>query len=151
MSFIAAASDVVGASPGRCFERFVDFSTWRDWMPRSFRPVRGPSRALRPGDELVVRIGVARGVSLPARLTVCHVDAGRRVGWRGGPAGVLVGEHDFLFEDGDGVGEGTRLRSHEVWSGALTHVPPLARRLRRDAERVGAEQIAAFKAWIERG
>jgi hypothetical protein len=139
MPFVAAAERLVTASADLCFARLVDFPSWTRWMPASFRPAAGPTRALAVGDVMRIRIA---GLPLPAQLRVLRCVAGRELAWRGGVPGVLMAEHVFYFEPA-GAGA-TRVRSEETWSGALARVRLLARRVRAMAERVGREQLDAL-------
>jgi hypothetical protein len=141
MSFVASASIHVSAPPATCFRRFVDFPSWRAWMPASFRPLRGPSGALAVGDRLRLRIGTGP-LPLLASATVVRVEQGREITWRGGVPGILVGEHSFYFEEGDAGG--TRIRSEETWTGALASVDLVSRRVKVMAERIGREQLEGF-------
>jgi hypothetical protein len=91
MSFVASASGVVQASSDACFARLRDFISWRDWMPQSFRPLRGPVRPLEVGDRLHLRVRARRrSVPLLITVTIVRVEAGREITWRGGIPGVLV-------------------------------------------------------------
>src|SRR5262249_39916394 len=126
--------------------KFVDYDNWKKFMPRSFKPLKGPTGRLVPGARVSIRISTGL-LPMFASLKVARVEADREITWRGGVPGVLVGEHSFLFDDeGDGK---TRVRSEETWSGALTRVGAVAERIRVQAERIGAAQIASFAKWIE--
>jgi hypothetical protein len=137
MTFVAQTSRTVACPPEVAFDRLADHASWRDWMPRSFRPVGRAERTLRVGDRPRVRIA---GSLLPAALEVTVVDRPREITWCGGVRPLLWAEHRFLFE-ADGAG-GTRVRSVETWRGALA---PLVRRIVQPiAERIGGEQIAGL-------
>lgn len=107
-------------------------------MPQSFRPIDGPERVMRPGDRLKVSI---RGVPGPALLRVVQIEPGRIVSWSGGVSGVLTGLHEFHFDEAPG---GTNARSEEAWTGALSSVGIVARRVKPMAERVGSDQLDAL-------
>ena len=147
MSFVASASGVIHASRSDCFSRLRDFSTWRDWMPPSFRPVRGPQRDLEVGDRLLLRIAPARrALPLVIVVKVVRVTPDREITWRGGVPGLLVGEHAFLFEDAEGEAGATLVSSEETWSGALTSVNFAAKMIGEQASRIGRHQIDALAA-----
>ncbi len=150
MSFVASASGVIHASRTDCFSRLRDFSTWRDWMPPSFRPRTGPSRPLQIGDRLELII-VAKPGGLPifARVRVVRVEQDREITWRGGIPELLVGEHAFLFEDAEGQPGATLVRSEETWSGALTSVGFAKNMISASASRIGREQIEALTGAVE--
>jgi hypothetical protein len=149
MSFVASASGVVKASRGDCFSRLRDFPGWRSWMPRSFRPLRGPARPLEAGDRVLLLIAPApRSLPLLISVTLVRVEADREITWRGGIPGLLVGEHAFFFEDTEGGA--TLVRSEETWSGAVTGIELAAKRIRASASRVGREQIDALARAVEK-
>jgi hypothetical protein len=146
MSVIACVSRTIRVSPEEAFEKFVDFRNWEAFMPRAFRPRKGPQRALEAGDRvrMVLDTGVAR---IPVPVDVFSIDPPREVTWGGGNR-LLHASHRFVFEDaGDGQ---TRLESHEEWTGLLTRIPPVARRVKQQAELVGKAQLAGFARWVER-
>ena len=147
MSFVASASGVIHASRSDCFSRLRDFSTWRDWMPLSFRPVRGPQRDLEVGDRVFVRIAPTKhAVPLFIGVKIVRVTPGREITWRGGVPGLLVGEHAFLFEDAEGEPGATLVRSEETWSGALTGVNFAAKKIGESASIIGRHQIDCLAA-----
>lgn len=151
MTFVASASAVVNAPRPDCFARLQDFSSWRDWMPPSFRPIRGPARPLEVGDRLILRIAAAPSpLPLVIAVTIVRLEANREIAWRGGIPGVLVGDHAFLFEDAEGAPGATLVRSEETWSGALTGVARIARSIRASASRIGGEQVAALARAVEK-
>ena len=120
MSFVAEAERAYAPPPDAVWDRLADASSWRAWMPRSFRPTSTPDAPLGRGDR--VRVRILHGP--PATLTVTVADRGRALTWTGGTRGVLFAEHRFVFERrADG---GTFVRSIETWSGGLA---PLVRRL----------------------
>ena len=82
------------------------------------------------------------GLPMPAVMRISRVVANRELGWRGGLPGILMAEHVFYF-DAAGVGA-TRVRSEETWTGALSRVRFVARRVAQVAERVGREQLDAL-------
>jgi hypothetical protein len=100
--------------------------------------VFGPSGPLVVGDEIGVRIGGVPGVS---KLRISELESGRVLAWSGGVPGVLAAVHAFRFEAREG---GSMARSEERWSGALGRLGPLAKRVRTQAERVGADQLAGL-------
>jgi uncharacterized protein YndB with AHSA1/START domain len=116
MTFVAEAERRYDRAPEEVFDRLADARSWKEWMPRSFRPTRTPASPLRSGDHLRVR--VAGGP--PATLEVVVADRAREMTWTGGLRNVLFAEHRFLFERRDDGG--TLLRSVEVWSGALASI-----------------------------
>lgn len=123
------------------YSRFIDYRLWAEWMPSIFRPMRGPSRPLRTGDRLLVRIA-----GLPQVLKVENVDAPREVRWGGGVPGVLRASHSFLFEAaGD---KATRIHSVEPWTGVLTRLAPLAAKLQVAAEGAAQGQLRGFERWF---
>jgi hypothetical protein len=151
MSFVASASGVIRASRNDCFSRLRDFSTWRSWMPLSFRPVRGPERDLEVGDRFFVRIAPTKhAVPLFIGVKVVRVAAGREITWRGGVPGLLVGEHSFLFDDAEGEPGATLVRSEETWSGALTGVNFAAKKIGESASIIGRHQIDCLAAAVEK-
>ena len=110
-------------------------------MPASFRPMRGPSRPLRQGDRLLIRV-----TGLPSIIRVERVEGPREVCWSGGLPGVMHARHTFTFE---AVGDKTtRVRSTEPWTGIVTKVKPLADRIQGAAERVGRHQLEGFGRWF---
>lgn len=149
MSFVASANGVVQASSEECFSRLRDFLSWRDWMPQSFRPLRGPVRPMQIGDRLHLRIiPRPRSVPLLITVTIVRVEAGREITWRGGIRGLLVGEHSFFFEAAGP--SATFVRSEEKWSGILTWFGFIASRIRASASRIGQEQIHALARAVEK-
>src|SRR5262245_29856645 len=109
MTAIAVAELLVDAPRNVTFAKFIDFSLWDLWMPADFRPVSGPARALRQGDVLKVAIGAKGRIVL--KLDVLRVRDDIEICWRGGPAGLLQGDHSFFFADGEGDKAGkTRVR-----------------------------------------
>jgi hypothetical protein len=141
MSFIAQASRRVAAPPEALFDKLADFSSWFDWMPKTFRPTAGPRRVLRERDRMRIRIDGAP-ISSPIRVSV--VDRPREVAWTGGVRGILWAEHRFLFTAADDGG--TEARSVETWSGVMA--PVLRPIVKRVAERIGREQLEALAAQV---
>jgi len=82
-------------------------------------------------------------------VDVQRIDEGREVMWGGGVPGVLVAAHSFFFDD-EGGGR-TRIRSEELWTGVLTRIAPIAKRIRAQAERIGAAQLEGFVRHVESG
>jgi hypothetical protein len=151
MSFVASASGVIHASRTDCFSRLRDFSTWRDWMPLSFRPVRGPGRDLEVGDRVFLRIAPTKhAVPLFISVKIVRVTPGREITWRGGVPGLLVGEHAFLFEDAEGEAGATLVRSEETWSGAIAGVSFAAKKIGASASLIGRHTIDCLAAAVEK-
>jgi hypothetical protein len=151
MSFVASASGVIRASRTDCFSRLRDFSTWRSWMPLSFRPVRGPQRDFEIGDRFFVRIAPTKhALPLFIGLKIVRLVVGREITWAGGIPGVLKGEHAFLFDDAEGEPGATLVRSEEVWSGAIAGVNFAAEKIREAASTVGRHQIDCLAAAVEK-
>ncbi len=139
MSFVAEAWADIDVPPEMAFDVLLDHPGWKDWMPPSFAVASPPDGPLRVGARFRVRI---LGAPAASTLRLLVADRPREIAWSGGMRRVLHGEHRFLFES-DGGG-GTKVHSHEKWSGALA---PLVRRLVKPmAERVGREQLAGLAA-----
>jgi hypothetical protein len=145
MTAIAVAELTVDASCEVAFAKFIDYSFWDLWMPSDFRPVAGPSRALRVGDK--VKIGLGPKGRLPLQIEVIRVRPGREICWRGGPAALLQGEHSFLFADAGGK---TRLRSEEPLKGLLT-MGPLGARVERVLSDGASNMLARFATYLATG
>ena len=143
MPFVAEASCTVAAPVEVAFDRLADHASWRDWMPRSFRPVGPSGGVLRAGDRLRMRVG---GAPFATVLEVTVVARAREITWTGGVRALLWAEHRFLFEpDGEGS---ARVRSVETWHGPLA---PLVRPvLQPMAERVARQQLGALARAAER-
>ena len=144
MSATATAEHTVNAPLPTAFARFIDYSSWDLWAPKGFRPISGPSRALREGDRFKMAIG--RGPGLPVELTVIRLRPNKEICWKGGVAGVLVGEHSFFFEDEGGK---THMRSEEPFSGVLAK-GLLSGVLEREAARTGLHTLTNFAAYLEK-
>jgi hypothetical protein len=142
MALIACAELSITVPIQTAFARFIDFSTWDQWMPRGFRPISGPARQLREGDHFTMALGAGRG--LPSALTVIRLRPHREVCWKGGIPNLLVGEHSFFFND---EGRTTRVRSEEPFTGLLT-LGPIGTLLRREAEKSGEHTLANFAAYL---
>lgn len=149
MTAIAVAELLVDAPRNVAFAKFIDFSCWDLWMPSDFRPVSGPSRALRQGDEVKVTIGPKGRISL--KLEVLRVRDDTEICWRGGPAGLLRGEHSFFFADGvaDKAGK-TRIRSEEPLRGLLT-IGPLGARVERAMSDGASVLLTRFASYLASG
>lgn len=145
MSFTASATIVIRAEIGDAFAKFTDHSRWKEFMPRQFAPLSGPERPLRAGDRVRVLLDTG-ALRLPAPLRVLRVEAPRELAWGGGNA-LLRAEHRFVFEQA-GAGE-IRIRSDEDWTGLLSHVPAVARRVQRQTEKVERAQLEGFRRWVE--
>lgn len=144
MTAIAVAELTVDAPRDVAFAKFIDFAHWDLWMPAEFRPVAGPARALRVGDQIKVSIG-PKGLIL-LKLEVIRLREGVEICWRGGPKGVLRGEHSFFFSDLAGLEGKTRIRSEEPVAGLLT-VGPLGAGVERalsDGAGVILERFAGY-------
>ncbi len=139
MPVIAEGEQTVSGPIDAVFAQFIDYRSWAAWMPSLFRPLRGPSRPLRQGDRLLVRVK-----GLPSVLTVDRLDAPREICWSGGLPGLLYARHTFTFEAVDG--HSTRIRSVEPWTGLLTHLRPAS--LQRAAEDGGRRQMQGFDRWF---
>jgi hypothetical protein len=144
MPCVAKGEETVPASIDEVFAKFTDFRTWSAWMPPLFRPVWGPSRPLREGDRFLVRLG-----ALPTLLKIERLRAPNEVCWSGGVPGFLHARHTFVFEST--VEGSTRVESVEPWTGALTAITPVARAIRKTAERVGRDQLRYFRKWMVGG
>jgi hypothetical protein len=143
MAFTADSELTIAGPIDAVFTRFIDYSRWSEWMPPTFRPMRGPSRPLLPGDRLLIRI-----TGLPSLVKVFDVNSPREVSWGGGIPGVLSARHSFLFE---AVGDKTtRVRSTEPWKGLVTSIPSVAARIKRTAEKVGRSQLEGFERWFSK-
>ncbi len=141
MTFTADAELTISGPIEAVFSRFVDYRRWEEWMPSTFRPMRGPSRPLRSGDRLLIRV-----TGLPSFIKVFQVDSPREVAWGGGIPGLLSARHSFVFEAlGDKT---TRIRSSEPWTGLVTNVQSVADRIKRSAEKVGLSQLEGFERWF---
>jgi hypothetical protein len=103
-------------------------------MPASFRPSGASTGTLRERAKLRVRL---LGMPLPVSIQVSIVRRPQEIAWRGGVPGLFLGDHHFFFEP-KGAAEVT-VRSVETWTGVLASL--LKRRIRRDAERIGSEQL----------
>jgi hypothetical protein len=141
MPMIAESELTIRGPIDAVFSQFIDFRRWDAWMPSAFRPMRGPSRPLRTGDRLLVRV-----TGMPSLLRVELVEAPREVCWSGGLPGLMYARHTFTFEAADE--STTRIRSTEPWTGAITKIEPLANRIRSTAERVGRSQLEGFGRWF---
>jgi hypothetical protein len=147
MTAIAVAELTVDAPRDVAFTKFIDYAHWDLWMPADFRPVAGPARALRVGDKVKVSVG-PRGL-IVLRLDVIRVREGVEICWRGGPKGLLRGEHSFFFSDLAGTTGKTRIRSEEPVEGLLT-VGPLGAGVER-ALADGSEVILSrFSEFLSR-
>lgn len=141
MTVTAEAERTVELPRDRAFQLFIDYPNWHRWMPKDFEPLSGPARALAAGDVVQVRLP-----PIKAKIKVLRVRPGEEVCWGGGGPGLRA-EHSFYFED---AGEGrTRIRSVEPWTGPATKIGPLARRLLKEANRIGAAQLDGFVAYAK--
>jgi hypothetical protein len=141
MSAFAVAELEVTSRCADAFALFTDFTRWGEWMPRTFSPVTGPTRALQLGDKFKVRVG-----SLPIALEVIRLRAGAEICWRGGSRWVMRGDHAFLFTEANGK---TRIRSQETLSGLLT-VSALGGRVQGAAAREAQAMLARFSDYLAR-
>jgi hypothetical protein len=143
MSTTAEAELTVAGPLEDVFAHFIDYGRWGSWMPRAFRPMRGPSRPLRTGDRMLVNV-----TGLPSMLKVERVEAPREVCWSGGLPGLMYARHSFYFE---AIGATTtRIRSVEPWSGLMTKAGPLIARIIKVASHVGHAQLEGFERWYVR-
>src|ERR1700759_2632146 len=115
MSAIAVAELVVNAPLEAAFARFIDYSSWDRWMPKSFLPISGPARRLREGDR--IKIGLGPGNRLESEVTVIRLRPNKEICWSAGVPLLLSAQHSFFFSDEAGA---TRIRSEEPASGLLT-------------------------------
>jgi hypothetical protein len=139
MSFIAEARIDIDVPPETAFDVLLQHPKWPDWMPRSFEVPSPADSPLHVGKRFRVRIARAPFAST---IEVTVVNRPGEITWCGGRRGLLYAEHRFLFSsDGNG---GTRVHSHETWSGALA--PLLRPLLQPGAERVGSQQLAGLAA-----
>jgi hypothetical protein len=141
MTFTADAELTISGPIEAVFSRFVDYRRWEEWMPSTFRPMRGPSRPLRTGDRLLIRV-----TGLPSVIKVFHVESPREVSWGGGIPGLMSARHSFVFEAVDD--KTTRVRSTEPWTGLVTNIESVANRIKRSAEKVGRSQLEGFERWF---
>ena len=148
MTAIAVAELTVDAPRPVAFQKFIDYAHWDLWMPADFRPVAGPARALRPGDLVKVSVG-PKGLIL-LKLEVLRVREGVEICWRGGPKGLLQGEHSFFFSDLGGPTAQTRIRSEEPLTGALT-VGPLGAGVERALADGAAAILSRFSSYLQTG
>jgi hypothetical protein len=139
----AEAERTVAGPLDDVFAAFIDYGKWGSWMPRAFRPMRGPARPLRTGDRLLVNV-----TGLPSVLKVERVEAPREICWSGGLPGIVSARHSFHFEALDATT--TRIRSVEPWTGLLTKAAPLIARIVRVASQVGNAQLDGFERWYAR-
>jgi hypothetical protein len=142
MSVIAVAEREIAVPLVDAFARFIDFTRWSAWMPRTFSPLTGPDRPLQAGDRFKVRVG-----KLPISLEVIRLTPNGEVCWRGGSRLVMQGDHSFTFHTAAGQ---TRIRSEETLSGLLT-LGPLASRLSRAASAESdmiLERFASYAAQL---
>ncbi|MET0390074.1 MAG: hypothetical protein ABW321_29150 [Polyangiales bacterium] len=139
MTAIAVAERTVTAPLSVAYAQFVDYSRWDLWMPKNFRPVSGPARALQVGDTFKVAVGPSRFLTID--LEVVRVRTDKEICWRGGRAGFLAAEHSFLFTEASGASGHTQVRSEESLNGLLVSGP-----LASPVERVFAEGAAGILA-----
>jgi hypothetical protein len=144
MTALAVAQTEIAIDLDRAFAGFVDFSYWDLWMPKLFRPISGPARALREGDRMLV--GLGRSGKLTSRLRVKRLRPNKEICWEAGVPGLLVGEHSFFFAHEQGV---TKLRSEEPFRGLLT-LGPIGRRIEQIALETGEAILSSFVAHVVR-
>jgi len=140
MPLVAEAERTVDLDRDEAFDLFIDFPRWKQWMPPSFKPLSGPDHPLRAGDAFWVRLP-----PVPAYVRVFRIRRPEEVCWGGGVPGLRA-EHSFFFEE-TGPGK-TRIRSVEPWTGFLTSVGPIARRVKRDATMIGNAQLDGFVDFV---
>lgn len=148
MTAIAVAELTVDAPRDVAFAKFIDYAHWDLWMPEDFRPVSGPARALRLGDKVKVTVGPKGLISL--ELDVIRVRQGVEICWRGGPKGLLRGEHSFFFSDLVGLAGKTRIRSEEPVEGLLT-VGPLGAGVERALADGASVILSRFSSYLQTG
>lgn len=137
MPFTVEVAVDVDVEPEVAFDTLADHDAWREWMPRSFRPV-GPSLGtLRVGMKVPVRI---QPLPMTTPIAVRLVERPGELTWTGGSPGMRA-DHRFVFEARKGGG--TRIRSIETWSGVLARV--LKPVVKRGAERVGRALVEGLK------
>ena len=140
MPVVAEAERSVDLGRDEAFDLFIDFPRWSQWMPKVFEPLSGPDRPLRDGDVFRVRLP-----PMPANVRVFRIRRPHEVCWGGGIPG-LHAEHSFFFEE-EGPSR-TRIRSVEPWTGFLTSIGPIARKVQRDATMIGGAQLDGFLGFV---
>jgi hypothetical protein len=144
MTALAVAQREIATPLDFAFARFIDFSYWDLWMPKLFRPISGPARALREGDRMLV--GLGRSGKLTGRLRVKRLRPNKEICWEAGIPGLLVGEHSFFFS---AAHSNTTLRSEEPFRGLLS-LGPIGRRIEQIATETGEAILSSFAAHIAR-
>jgi uncharacterized protein YndB with AHSA1/START domain len=134
MAFVAEAWIDIDVPPEVAFDALADHSRWKEWMPRSFAVASRADSPHHLGKRFAMKVA---GMPVASSIEVTALDRPRTLTWSGGQRGVLRGEHEFRFAS-DGKG-GTRVHSHETWSGALA--PLLRPFVKRAAEKIGREQL----------
>jgi uncharacterized protein YndB with AHSA1/START domain len=148
MTAIAVAELTIDAPRDVAFSKFIDYAHWDRWMPANFRPVAGPARSLRVGDKVKVSVG-PKGLMM-LQLEVLRVREGVEICWRGGPRGLLRGEHSFFFSDLAGLAGKTRIRSEEPLEGLLT-IGPLGAGVERALADGAAVILSRFSEFLASG
>jgi hypothetical protein len=108
----------IDASPERVWERLTDFDSFPAWNP-FIRRARG---RLEPGEELDIRLRLARRLTVPFRPRVTAVVPGRELRWlaRLGAPHVFDVERSFVIEPR--AQGGVRFVQSELCTGVLTPV-----------------------------
>ena len=142
---VTAVTELTIAAPlEHAFTHFIDYSSWKQWLPPSFVPVSGPARALREGDVIVV--GVGPGGKLVGDAAIVRLRPNQEICWRGGSSWSVVAEHAFVFSS---VGGQTLVRSEETLTGLFAH-GPLGWFLAKEAKRVGDQILNAFSGYMRK-
>jgi hypothetical protein len=145
MALVAVAEQILDVPVEVAFKHFCNFSDWDRWMPRSFQPLAGPARELRPGDHVL--IGFGRSARLTLDLEVVRVRHDKELCLRGGIGPLLHGDRSFIFSSVDGDSSKTRVRCEEPLVGVLT-LGPLSGLLEKKLARAGGELLERFAAHL---
>ncbi len=103
---------MIEASPREVWKHLADFERHDDWS-RHFK-LRGRPEAGTAGRVELVLFG--RSAVAPVRIE--KVEEARELRWRGGPKGLVTGNHYFIMEGRDG-GHKTHVRHGETFSGLI--------------------------------
>lgn len=107
--------------PERVWEVFAALDRWPRWNPVCLAAGHLAGRRWTRGSSILIRFKMGP-FPFPVKLRLVTVEPGRRVVWLGSGPG-LQGLHTFTFE---GNGGGTRVVSHERFSGRLLPLVRLA-------------------------
>ena len=104
--------------PERVWQALVDTRQYSLWNPliRQFQTPAG----LAPGKPARLKVRLW-GMTLSFRIQFTEVRHAQRLAWRGGIAGLLTGEHEFLLY---AEANGTRLVHREVFRGVVSRFIP---------------------------